>query len=194
MDSKNSKSNYDIAFFSYLQYQERTKLTFHFQATVMSDKEKNDLEIDRWAKNAEDHGRMEAQLSALTVQVNFLMGGIEKLEVGQKDLRTEMVGRIGQTDGRIDKTNERIDKTNERIDKTNERIDKTKQEIAQTNIRIDETKKQISELRSEVNQRIDLLIAHAEKESERRQKNMQWLIGTIIAAVGLIMAFMTFIS
>ena len=185
----------------------------------MSDKEKSDLEIDRWAKNAEDHGRMEAQLSALTVQANFLMRGIEKLEAGQKDLRTEMIGRIEQTDGRIDKTNERIDKTNERIektneriDKTNERIDKTNEEIAQTNKRIeennrridennrriDENSKQISELRSEVNQRIDLLIAHAEKESERRQKNMQWLIGTIIAATGaaagLIIAFMTFIS
>lgn len=157
----------------------------------MSDKEKSDLEIDRWAKNAEDHGRMEAQLSALTVQANFLMRGIEKLEDGQKDLRTEMIGRIEKTDGRIDKTNERIDKTNEEIAQTNKRID-------ENNKRIDENSKQISELRSEVNQRIDLLIAHAEKESERRQKNMQWLIGTIIAATGaaagLIIAFMTFIS
>ena len=161
----------------------------------MSDKEKSDVQIDRWAKNAEDHGRMEAQLSALTVQVNFLLGGIEKLESGQKDLRTEMIGRIEQTDGRIVKTNERIDKSNERIDENNKQINELRSDV---NKRIDENSKQISELRSEVNQRIDLLIAHAEKESERGQKNMQWLIGTIIAATGaaagLIIAFMTFIS
>ena len=171
----------------------------------MSDLDKSDVQTDRWTKNAGDHGRMEAQISTLTMQVSILMGGIEKLEVGQKDLRTEMIGRIEQTDGRNDKTNELIDETNKLIDKTNELIDETNELIDETNELIDETDelidetgKQISELRSEVNQRIDLLMAHAEKESERRQKNMQWLIGTIIAAngaaAGLIMAFMTFIS
>ena len=140
----------------------------------MSDKEKNVPEVDNWTKNAEEHGRLAAQLAEqgarlemLTQAFNKLEGRFEKLEDGQTDLRKELVGQINEKKKQISDTNKRIDDTNKRID----------------DLRI-EMINQFSSLKDEARQ---------ERETFRKEirAGRRWLIATMITLIGLALAALT---
>ena len=142
----------------------------------MSDKEKNVPEVDNWTKNAEEHGRLAAQLAEqgarlemLTQAFNKLEGRFEKLEDGQTDLRKELVGQINETKKQIADTNKRIDDTNKRID----------------DLRI-EMINQFSSLKDEARQ---------ERETFRKEirAGMLWLMGTTITVVALVVALIKYL-
>ena len=142
----------------------------------MSDKEKNVPEVDNWTKNAEEHGRLAAQLAEqgarlemLTQAFNKLEGRFEKLEDGQTDLRKELVGQINEKKKQISDTNKRIDDTNKRID----------------DLRI-EMINQFSSLKDEARQ---------ERETFRKEirAGMLWLMGTTITVVALVVALIKYL-
>ena len=149
----------------------------------MSDKEKNVPEVDNWTKNAEEHGRLAAQLAEqgarlemLTQAFNKLEGRFEKLEDGQTDLRKELVGQINETKKQIEDTKKQISDTNKRIDDTNKRIDDLRIEMIN----------QFSSLKDEARQ---------ERETFRKEirAGMLWLMGTTITVVALVVALIKYL-
>ena len=55
----------------------------------MADQDKYDIQTDRWQKNAEDHGRMDAQLVALTSDVKVLDTKVKALDTKVDALDTK---------------------------------------------------------------------------------------------------------
>ena len=143
----------------------------------MSDKEKNVPEFDNWTKNAEEHGRLQADLAAqaarlemLTQTFNKLEGRFEKLEDGQTDLRKELVGQINETKQRIEETKKEISDTNKRVD----------------DLRI-EMINQFSSLKDEARQ-------DREKLRKEIRGGLAWVIATLITGLALAVAVLQYLQ
>ena len=157
----------------------------------MSEEQKDNLDVDNWIKNAEEHGRMREQLATLTTQVDVLTREVEKFEDSQKEVRAELIGQINET-------NKRIDETNKRIDETNKRIDETNKHIIELYKRIEELKtlmiSEFSLLRKEFQDKSDKQFKEFQDKSDKQFKEirteMRWLTGTMIAFMGLALTAM----
>ena len=143
----------------------------------MADKEKNVSEVDNWTKNAEEHGRLAAQLAEqaarlemLTQTFNKLEGRFEKLEDGQTDLRKELVGQINEAKKQIEDTKKQISDTNKRID------DLRMEMIIQFSSQKDDTRQGMDQLRKDI------------------RSDMRWLTGTLITVLGLAFAVFHYLS
>ena len=155
-----------------------------FGKPIMADKEKNLPEVDNWTKNAEEHGRLAADLAAqaarlemLTQTFNKLERRFEKLEAGQTDLRKELVGQINETNKKIAETNKEIAETNKKIYDINKRVDDLRTEMIN----------QFSSLKDEARQ---------DRETFRKEirADRLWLIGTTITVVALVVAIVQYLS
>ena len=127
----------------------------------MSEEQKDNLKVDNWAKNAEEHGRMGAQLATLTTLVEVLTRTSEKLEDGQKEVRAELISQTNETNKRTDETNKHIIELYKRIEELKTFM------MSQFNL-----------LRQEFQDRSD-------KQSKETRTEMRWLIGAMIAIMGL---------
>ena len=152
----------------------------------MSDEQKDNLKVDNWTQNAEEHGRMGAQLATLTTLVEVLTRTSEKLEDGQKEVRAELISQTNETNKRIDEANKRTDEANKRTDEANKRTD-------ETNKRIEELKtfvmSQFSLFRKEFQDKSDKQSKEFQDKNDKQSKEirteMRWLIGAMIAIMGL---------
>lgn len=139
----------------------------------MSDEQKDNLKVDNWTQNAEEHGRMGAQLATLTTLVEVLTRTSEKLEDGQKEVRAELISQTNETNKRIDEANKRTDETNKHIIELYKRIEEMKTFMMS----------QFNLLRQESQDRSD-------KQSKEIRTEMRWLIGAMIAVMGLALTAM----
>ena len=139
----------------------------------MSDEQKDNLKVDNWTQNAEEHGRMGAQLATLTTLVEVLTRTSEKLEDGQKEVRAELISQTNETNKRIDEANKRTDETNKHIIELYKRIEEMKTFMMS----------QFNLLRQESQDRSD-------KQSKEIRTEMRWLIGAMIAIMGLALTAM----
>ena len=150
----------------------------------MSDEQKDNLEVDNWTKNAEEHGRMGAQLATLTTLVEVLTRTTEKLEDGQKEVRAELISQTNETNKRIDEANKRTDETNKHIIELYKRIEELKTFMMS----------QFNLLRQEFQDRSDKQLKEFQDRSEKQSKEirteMRWLIGAMIAIMGLALTAM----
>ena len=150
----------------------------------MSEQNKNDESIRNWVTNAEEHGRMAAQLATLVAKLQALTKIADNLEGGQKELQEQLVSEIRFTKNEIKETNARIDKFREymtsEIKETNERNDKLRDdmtsEFKETNARIDKLREDMTSEFKETNKRIDNLrddMTSEFKETNKRIDNLR---------------------
>ena len=143
----------------------------------MSEEQKDNVNVDIWTKNAEEHGRMGAQLATLTTQVDVLTRAVEKFEDSQKEVRAELIGQI-------DETNKRIDETNKHIIELYKRIEELKTFMIS----------QFSLSRKELQDKSDKQFKDFQDKSDKQFKEirteMRWLTGTMIAFMGLALTAM----
>ena len=142
----------------------------------MSDEQKDNLNVDNWTKNAEEHARMGVQLATLTTQVDVLTRAVEKFEDGQKEVRADLISQTNETNKRIDETNKRIDETNKHIVELYKRIEELKTFMVS----------QFSLSRKEFQDKSD-------KQFKEIRTEMRWLTGTMIAFMGLTLTAMALI-
>lgn len=79
----------------------------------------------------------------------------EVLRAELRDLGTNIVTAINETNSRIDQTNSRLDQTNSRLDQTNSRLDQTNSRLDQTNSRLDETILTLNQFAASTNGKLD---------------------------------------
>ena len=150
----------------------------------MSDEQKDNVNVDNWTKNAEEHGRMGAQLATLTTQVDVLTRAVEKFEDSQKEVRAELIGQINETNKRIDETNKRIDETNKHIIELYKRIEELKTfMISQFSLSRKEFQEESAKQSKEFQEKSD-------KQSKEIRTEMRWLTGTMIAFMGIALTAM----
>ena len=150
----------------------------------MSDEQKDNLKVDKWTQNAEEHRRMGAQLATLTTLVEVLTRTSEKLEDGQKEVRAELISQTNETNKRIDETNKRTDETNKHIIELYKRIEELKTFVMS----------QFSLFRKEFQDKSDKQSKEFQDKSDKLSKEirteMRWLTGAIIAFMGLALSAM----
>ena len=142
----------------------------------MSDKQKDNLKVDNWAKNAEEHGRMGAQLATLTTLVEVLTWTSEKLEDGQKEVRAELIVHTNETNKHIIELYKRIEALKTFM-------------MSQFNLLRQEFQDKSDKQAKEFQDKTDMLSKEFQDKTDKLSKEirteMRWLIGALIAFMGL---------
>ena len=138
----------------------------------MSEEQKDNLKVDNWTKNAEEHGRMGAQLATLTALVEVLTRTFQKLEDGQKEFRAELIRQTNETNKRIDEINKHI-------------IELYKQIEASKTFMMSQFNLLRQELHDKSDKQSEEFQDKSDKQSKEIRTEMRWLIGTLIAIMGL---------
>lgn len=169
----------------------------------MPDQDKYDIQSDRWQQNAEDHGRMDAQLATLTSDVKALETKVEALDTKVEDIKTDVAvpkNEVGvlktqvevlQTDVGTPKTKAEVlatkfDNLEAKVDKIEEDVKGLRQDIQRGFEKVGERLDGIVNLFALVHQKI-------EDQGKESRKDLYRLITTIAIILGVLIALGVFL-
>ena len=176
----------------------------------MPDQDKYDIQSDRWQQNAEDHGRMDAQLATLTSDVKALDTKVKALDTKVEALETKV--EVLKTDVRVLKNDVGVLKTQVGVLQTDVGTLKTKAEVLDTKIdnleaKVDKVEEDVKGLRQDiqrgfekVGERLDgivnlfgLMHQKIEDQGKESRKDLYRLITTIAIILGVMIALGAFL-
>ena len=178
----------------------------------MPDQDKYDIQSDRWQKNAEDHGRMDAQLATLTSDVKVLDTKVKALDTKVEVLDTKVEAldtKVKALDTKVEVLDTKVEALDTKVEVLNTEVGtlKTKAEVLDTKIdnleaKVDKVEEDVKGLRQDIQrgfekigERFDGMInmiasvnQKIEDQGKESRKDLYRLITTIAIILGVTIA------